>query len=366
MVKKVACVNTKCDDIKKVYTSRRNTARSRLVAVLAEEILNSSEQGAFQIASEHELCRQHNLSRVTVRLALSDLENKGLIYRRHGKGTFAHPRTTVRRKAVAVLNKSASRADHWPLAEMSRGVQNVLAPLRVPMIVVSTPPNEWPVEMITDLAGVIVFPHDVTATDLVELNNRKVPHIIVGESSLHGPQVRLGQAAAAQDMTERLLGLGHRQFALLTGYDAEFDAAKREGVHQALRAAQIDPASVPEYSASATEGGAEEAVRALLAAHPRPTAVMAFDDSYAALLSLRARRDKGLTVPDDLSIAGFHDSPYLRYLEPILTTVHFDFVGAGRLAAETLNRVVLTGESIGDLSLPPVFCPGQTIGPVRA
>ena len=50
-------------------------------------------------------------------------------------------------------------------------------------------------------------------------------------------------------MTEQLLQLGHRRIALLTGYDACLDAPKRMGVHDALRAAGIDPAQVPEFSA---------------------------------------------------------------------------------------------------------------------
>ena len=66
------------------------TARGRLVAAVTEEILSRNEPSAFAIDSEHQLCRRFNVSRVTVRLALGDLENRGLIYRKHGKGTFAY------------------------------------------------------------------------------------------------------------------------------------------------------------------------------------------------------------------------------------------------------------------------------------
>src|ERR1700692_3227250 len=106
---------------------RVSTARARLVAALTEEILNSPELCAFAIASEHQLCRRFGISRVTVRLALSDLENRGLIYRKHGKGTFAHARSNQVHRYIGVLVKSIHAAEHRPVAEMVRGAQTVMA-----------------------------------------------------------------------------------------------------------------------------------------------------------------------------------------------------------------------------------------------
>ncbi|MCE0484631.1 MAG: substrate-binding domain-containing protein [Methylacidiphilales bacterium] len=288
------------------------------------------------------------------------MENRGLIYRKHGKGTFAHGRGTRPTKMVALLLKTSPQTEHWPISEMIRGIQNILSVQRVPVLLVNTSPSEWTPEMAGNLGGVIVFPSQVTSADLIELNNRKLPYIIAGETiALPGPQVSLGQTEAARKTTENLLQQGHRQIALLTGYDPNFDAAKREGIYQALRAAHVDPAAVPEFDATRCEGGAEGAVRAILALHP--SAVVAFDDSLATLLCLRARQDMGLTIPGNMSVASFHDSPYLRYLDPSLTTVQFDFLGAGRAAAEALNRAMLTGEPVQNITFEPIHRPGQTM-----
>src|SRR5277367_4580008 len=104
-----------------VPSQRPFTARARLVAAVTEEILNRNEPTSFPIASEHQLCRRFNVSRVTVRLALSDLENRGLIYRKHGKGTFAHGRSTRIHRYLGILMKSPQAAEHRPFAEMLRG-----------------------------------------------------------------------------------------------------------------------------------------------------------------------------------------------------------------------------------------------------
>lgn len=345
---------------------RTSTARSRLVATLAEEILGNPEQAPFAIASEHQLCRQFGISRVTVRLALSDLENRGLIYRKHGKGTFAHGRSTRAYRNIGLLIRSPQAAENRPMAEFARGVQTVLAPLHTGLLVISTPPGEWRPEKASGLGGVIVVPQDITEKDLEVIQNRKLPYLIFTESHLPGPHIVLGQKEAARKMTEQLLQLGHRRIALLTGFDPAMDAAKREGVHEALRAAGIDPAGAPECSAHGHEDEIFRAAQELLKLNPRPTAVVAFDDSLASILSFQARRSEGLNIPGDLSIVSFHEWPYLKYIEPALTTVHFDFFTAGQRAGEALARAALTGEAVSSMTFPPVYRPGQTIGPAPA
>jgi len=346
-----------------VSVRRSSTARARLAATLAEEILQRPETAPFPIASEHELCRRFQISRVTVRLALGDLENRGLIYRRHGKGTYAHGRSKQTYRDLGFLMKVPQSAEHRPIAEMVRGAQNVMAGLRSAIVLLSRSPEEWRPDLATSLGGVIVMPQDVTERDLQTLRDRNVPYILGGQSSLPGPRIDLGQRRAARSFTEQLLQLGHRRIALLSGYDAWLDDIKREGIYDALDAAGIDPSSISEFSAEGDESAVISTVRKLLELQPRPTAVIAFDDSLGSRLSCEARQTEKLRVPTDLSIVSFHDWPYLHYIEPILTTVRFDFYNAGQRAAEALNRAALTGEPITDLSFEPSYRFGQTVGP---
>src|SRR5258707_73899 len=85
---------------------KKATARRYVVGVLTQEILSNLEPKDFLIASEHQLSRRFAVSRVTIRLALMDLEHSGLIYRRHGKGTFAYGRSTRAHRSLGVLIKS--------------------------------------------------------------------------------------------------------------------------------------------------------------------------------------------------------------------------------------------------------------------
>jgi DNA-binding LacI/PurR family transcriptional regulator len=330
---------------------------------VTQEILSRDEPAAFPISSEHQLCRRFNVSRVTVRLALGDLENRGLIYRKHGKGTFAHGRDTRLHRYLGILMKSVQAAEHRPLAEMLRGAQTVMSSLRSAILLISTPPEGWRPEKASSLGGVIVVPQNVTSEDLEIIRNRNLPFLLFTESELPGPCVSLCQRKAARHMTEELLRLGHRRFALLSGFDTMLDGEKRLGIHDALREGGIDPAQVPEISANGEESGIFQAAREVLSLDPRPTAVLATDDSLGSMVSFHARRVRNLRVPEDLSIVSFHDWPFLTYVEPALTTVRFNFFEAGKRAAEALSESALTGQPLGDLSFEPIYRPGQTIGP---
>jgi len=247
---------------------------------------------------------------------------------------------------------------------MIRGAQTVMSNLRSATLLISTAPETWRPDKASSLGGVIVVPQDVTPKDLEDLKNRNLPFLIFAESDLPGPRILLGQREAARTMTEQLLQAGHRRIALMTGYDSCLDTPKRLGIHDALRSAGIDPAQTPEVAMNGDEAGISHAAQEILRMHPRPTAVIAFDDSYGSMLSFHARRTENMEIPKDLSIVSFHDWPYLNLMEPALTTARFDFFAAGQRAAEVLTQAALTGAPVSDLTFAPVYRPGQTVGPV--
>lgn len=249
---------------------------------------------------------------------------------------------------------------------MIRGAQTAMAAIRSAVLLISSPPEQWRPEKASSLGGVIVVPQDVTQEDLEVLKTRNLPYLIFAESPLTGPRILLGQRAAARHMTEDLLRLGHRRFALLTGYDESLDAVKRMGIHEALSAAGIDPAQVPEFSVQGDETENFQASRKVVALRPRPTAVIAFDDSLGAVMNFHAQRQMDIRVPEELSIVSFHDWPFLSFTDVPLTTVRFEFFAAGQRAAEVLSHAALTGEPVTDLCFEPIYKAGQTMGPAPA
>jgi DNA-binding transcriptional regulator YhcF (GntR family) len=175
------------------------TARRRVVAALTQEILNNPETKDFPLASEHQLCRRFSMSRVTIRLALGDLEHRGLIYRRHGKGTFAHGCSTRSYRNLGMLIKSPEALRHSSIVEIIRGVQNVMASLRSAVVLFGISPMEWHPDMVSNLGGVIVIRQNVMPKELEVLKKHRLPFVVVEELRLmvmDDDFFNLGQCAA--------------------------------------------------------------------------------------------------------------------------------------------------------------------------
>ena len=174
------------------------------------------------------------------------------------------------------------------------------------------------------------------------LERRGVPFVLVWSwrPDCPWPCVGFDNLAAASAMTERVVDLGHRQIAMIAGVTRSNDraAARVEGVRAALvaRGLQLDESNLIE-SPYHLEAGAN-AARHLLAAAPRPSAIICGNDVLAAG-ALTAVRDLGLKAPADVSVTGFDDIDLALVLDPSLTTVHVPHRRMGEAAARLLLRL---------------------------
>lgn len=151
-----------------------------------------------------------------------------------------------------------------------------------------------------------------------------------------------------REATEHLIAQGHKLIALIEGPDGFRSARERRlGFEDALGAAGIAlPRSLIARGNYTFETGVTAANR-LLDLSPPPTAIFASNDEMAAGVVFAAR-ERGIAVPDELSIVGFDDTPIAAHIWPPLTTVRWPIVSMARAAARKL-----VGDMIGgDAALP--------------
>ncbi|MEU0537659.1 LacI family DNA-binding transcriptional regulator [Amycolatopsis tolypomycina] len=197
-----------------------------------------------------------------------------------------------------------------------------------------------------DLAIVYSLPDGAPSLDAVR--TRGLPLVVIDQPLLPGTARvgcadRLGAALAAR----HLLDLGHRRFGIFAACSHLTPGGGRLSVAEALQAPFHDvrerlggyldelgscPVVVEEAAGLSAESAMAGAF-ALLAASPRPTAVLCMSDQLA-LAVLAAARELGISVPDELSVAGFDDSPPASWSSPPLTTVRQDLAAKGRIAGE--------------------------------
>lgn len=146
---------------------------------------------------------------------------------------------------------------------------------------------------------------------------------------------------AAYSMTEYLIRLKHQRIGLILGpYTKVRRAGSRlEGYQAALRdyGLSYDPRLVIEKHPTLQDG--KEAMLTLLSRRQPPTAVFAASDMLA-LGALAAAREKGVRVPEDVSVAGFDDIDFAAYCNPPLTTVRVPASRMGEMAVEMLSEMI--------------------------
>ncbi len=112
---------------------------------------------------------------------------------------------------------------------------------------------------------------------------------------------------------QHLLRLGHRRVATIAGPIASHDAAERlRAFANALRVSGLRSPARLIVRGDFSELSGYESTHRLLAARPRPTAIVAANDSMA-IGALRALAEAGLSVPGDLAVVGFDDMPAVRF-----------------------------------------------------
>lgn len=152
--------------------------------------------------------------------------------------------------------------------------------------------------------------------------------------------VAIDDRRAGRDLTEYLIGRGHRRIGFIKGHPLHGAAARRlagylDALGQHGIAADDRLITTGLFS---FESGVESG-RRLLNLRDRPTAIFASNDDMAAGV-MHAAQEMGIAVPAQLSVAGYDDTPIARYVYPSLTTVRQPIRAMAYAAVECLIRSI--------------------------
>jgi LacI family transcriptional regulator len=187
--------------------------------------------------------------------------------------------------------------------------------------------------------GVILPPplsESVPILTELALANTPVVTVAMGKLYPNALNVRIDDFAAAKEMTEYLIGLGHRRLGLITGHPEHIASTERErGFRAAVAHAGLRSEDVSVEQGFFTFRSGLDAAEKLLALPQPPTAIFASnDDMGAAAISVAHRR--GLRVPGDLTVVGFDDTAPATTVWPELTTIRQPVSAMGAAALHLL------------------------------
>ena len=198
---------------------------------------------------------------------------------------------------------------------------------------------------------------------LESIANSNLPIVVVGRDFQHGSvdHVSADNFAGGFEATQHLIDLGHKRIGFIgAAFEDRGNLKRLQGYLKALETHEIpvderlitgrkgSSSDVPGYS---TEKIGYEGMKRLLSLPNRPTAVFARND-FTAVGAMSAIKEAGLSIPQDVAIVGFDDTPLALHTMPSLTTVRQPVRQQGQLASEMLlkrissERVVERDEQI--------------------
>ena len=173
---------------------------------------------------------------------------------------------------------------------------------------------------------------------LAQFDEAGIPTVLVGtgRENASGSSVRIDNFRAAQEMTCYLLSLGHEKIGFIQGHPQQIDSAQRyQGFRQAMKDAGIPVNTEWVKQGYYTYRSGLTAAEEILGGKYRPTAIFASNDDMAAG-ALTAAHKLRLSVPEELSVVGFDDSPVADIVWPSLTTIRQPIERLTKLALSML------------------------------
>ncbi|WP_433342185.1 LacI family DNA-binding transcriptional regulator [Micromonospora sp. CA-111912] len=197
--------------------------------------------------------------------------------------------------------------------------------------------------------GVLLVLSDISTGQRGQLDELGIPVVIIdpaGQPEANIPSVGATNWAGGRAATEHLLGLGHQRIAVIGGPAAvPCSRARVDGYRAAMDAAgRRIPAGYVRAGDFTSPSGYRE-TNALLDLTRPPTAIFACSDEMA-WGAHEALYERGLRVPDDLSVVGFDDLDAARWVVPPLTTVRQPLTEMAGMAARMLLNL-MDGEELG-------------------
>jgi len=188
-----------------------------------------------------------------------------------------------------------------------------------------------------------------------QLSEIQVPVVLINnqQAGSYSYSVRNDDRYGGQLAAEYLLSIGHHHIAYVSGpKHATSSDLRFEGCQQALERAGIEISPSCIWNGNGLPEGGERAVHYLLHCSERPTAIFCYND-MTAMGALRALGDRGIRVPQEVSVLGYDDIPTAPYLAPPLTTIAQSKYTLGQMAMQMTRDLIRKETDIRDIVVKP-------------
>jgi LacI family transcriptional regulator len=184
--------------------------------------------------------------------------------------------------------------------------------------------------------GVVIACADFNDPSVVELVQSEIPVVTIDHVFNDKTSILSNNVRGVKDLVEFLAEQGHRKIAFIHGEDT---SVTQKRIASFYRTCQELGIAVPDHYVKSAlyhdPASSGEATKELLALTDRPTCIM-YPDDFSFMGGRNVLDERGLKIPEDISVTGYDGIFLSQILQPALTTVRQDTISIGREAAARL------------------------------
>ncbi|MGB5716908.1 MAG: GntR family transcriptional regulator [Gammaproteobacteria bacterium] len=296
-----------------------------------------------RLPGERVFAKELGISYMTIRKAVENLVEEGVLYKIPKKGTYVADPDKVELKYIGYFLDSSIKAGvSSPYYSMIFSALEREASKRGYALSYFTDSAESVSQKILEkVDGVIIscFPR---IENLVQKIHEKLPVVCIDNRSPDEsiPSLTIDNFNSVVDSVNYLCSLGHERIGFITGLD-DSDVGKKRlaGYLSALKNHGIDEDTSLIFKGDYTFETGRTGADYFLSLNTRPTAIMCANDTMA-VSAIKELSRRGLKVPDDMSIVGFDNIVISSQIIPALTTVSVPFEDIAKQAVALLDSVL--------------------------
>ena len=279
-----------------------------------------------RLPGERTLAKEYGYSYMTIRKAVDNLVAKGILYKLPTKGTFVADRKKAKKKTKIIgyfLDKSIVAGLTSPYYSLIfDSLEKQASKYGYSLIYFSDAGDPSSLRHLNNVDGVIIscFPR---IESIVHEINKHVPVVVMDNSSSDKtiPSVIIDNFNGVRQSVDYLCSLGHKRIGFMAGLeDSDVGKNRFAGYQRGLsnHGIKLNEKLVfrGDYSFESGVNGADY----FLSLNNPPTAIICANDAMAIAV-IREAVQRGLSVPDDISIMGFDDISVASHITPALTTL---------------------------------------------
>lgn len=212
--------------------------------------------------------------------------------------------------------------------------------------------------------GVLVACFKYYEEDIQDLIRSELPVVTIDHTFEGKIAVVSNNVQGMEELVSYIYGMGHKKIAYIHGDDTPVTRNRLSGFYRTTQRYGLE---IPdEYVKASSYRDLEMAAKATgeLLDLPNPPTCIMYPDDYAAVGGMNEIRERGLRIPEDISITGYDGIDLVRMMEPKLTTLCQDTRKIGRMAAEKLISLIEHPKTtlVDKFSVDGVLFKGGSVG----